>query len=173
MTKNTCGAVLSKKDIKDCLKNKPPLIEHMVDPRIQIQPNGIDLTVRSIERFVGPGNVDFDNSHRKLPGVEKLKFYSNGWLFLEPGAYNITFNEIVNIPLDLIGIAKPRSTLIRCGVTINTGFIDAGYYGHLQCLLVVDNTSGFYIKRHARVLQIAFIRLTGETTGYNGRYQNE
>jgi len=32
MTENTNGSVLTKKDIEDCIKNKPPLIEHMVDP---------------------------------------------------------------------------------------------------------------------------------------------
>jgi len=173
MVENLNGAVLSKKDIENLIRNKLPLIEHMVDPNIQIQPNGIDLTVRSIERFVSLGLVDFDNKDRELPSVERIGFGSSGWLFLEPGAYNITFNEIVNIPLDLMGIAKPRSTLVRCGVTIDAGFIDAGYRGHLQCLLVVSNPNGFFIKKDARVLQIAFVRLTGETTGYNGRYQNE
>ncbi|MCX9014076.1 MAG: deoxyuridine 5'-triphosphate nucleotidohydrolase, partial [Candidatus Methanoperedens sp.] len=69
---------------------------------------------------------------------------------------------------------KPRSSLLRCGVTIETAVWDAGYSGRSESLLVVFNEDGFRVKKDARVLQLLFYRL-GErvSEGYSGVYQNE
>lgn len=171
--------MLSKNEIKELIKSekvKPPLIEDMIDPEIQMQPNGVDLTVKKIEKFTGPGKTDFDNTERKISKTKELEFGEDEWIFLESGEYKITFNEIVNLPIDLIAIAAPRSTLLRCGVTIETAFWDAGYRGRGQSLLVVLNKDGFFIKKNARVLQLAFIRLSEKNSiveGYKGKYQLE
>jgi dUTP pyrophosphatase len=72
-----------------------------------------------------------------------------------------------------MALARPRSSLLRCGVTIETAVWDAGYSGRSQALLVVHNPSGFHLQKNARVLQLVFFRLTGETEGYQGKYQRE
>ncbi|MBA5942724.1 MAG: deoxyuridine 5'-triphosphate nucleotidohydrolase, partial [Methanophagales archaeon] len=93
-------------------------------------------------------------------------------------AYKIGFNEILTLPLDSLAIAAPRSTLLRCGVTIETAIWDAGYRGRSESLLVVLNKNGYYIRKNARILQLVFIKLgTGTENlmgeGYSGRYQLE
>jgi deoxycytidine triphosphate deaminase len=49
------GSVLSKGQIRALLRNKPPLIEKLIDLNTQLQPNGIDLTVMQIEKIVSSG----------------------------------------------------------------------------------------------------------------------
>ncbi len=153
---------------------KPPLIENAVDVETQIQPNGLELTLKEIKTIEGPGAVDFDNSERKLPDSNNLEFGSDGWVHLPPGIYKVLFNEIVNIPMNLAAIAKPRSTLIRCGATLETAVWDAGYRGRSESMLVVYNTAGFRLKKDARIMQLLFYTLEAEVEkGYSGVYQNE
>ncbi|MEI2760841.1 MAG: hypothetical protein V9E95_01185 [Methanothrix soehngenii] len=41
----------------------------------------------------------------------------------------MTFNEIVNIPGDVAALARARSTLLRCGASLETALWDPGYLG--------------------------------------------
>lgn len=166
--------MLSHEELVSLVNNKPPLVEHMIDPDIQIQPNGIELTLHRIELHENSGAIAFDNSERKLPQTTNLDFDSEGWLHLPKGSYKIMFNEIVNIPKNIAATAKPRSSLLRCGATVETAVWDAGYSGRSESLLVVYNENGFKIKKNARVLQLLFFRLGEEVRkGYSGVYQNE
>ncbi len=151
--------MLSHEELVSLVKNKPPLVEHMIDPDIQIQPNGIELTLHRIELHENSGAIAFDNSERKLPRTKNLDFDSEGWIHLPKGSYKIMFNEIVNIPKNIAATAKPRSSLLRCGATVETAVWDAGYSGRSESLLVVYNENGFKIKKNARVLQLLFFRL--------------
>jgi dUTP pyrophosphatase len=72
-----------------------------------------------------------------------------------------------------MALARPRSSLLRCGVTVNTAVWDAGYSGRSQSLMVVYNSHGFRLQRNARLVQLVFLRLTEETEGYHGAYQRE
>ena len=92
---------------------------------------------------------------------------------LIPGSYIITYNEIVHIPTNLMALARPRSSLLRCGVNIGTAVWDAGYSGRSQSLMLVYNARGFRVQQNARVAQLVFMTLTEETESYSGKYQNE
>jgi dUTP pyrophosphatase len=72
-----------------------------------------------------------------------------------------------------MALAMPRSSLLRCGVTVHTAVWDAGYSGRSQSLMVVYNPRGFRLQRNARIVQLVFFRLTQETEGYQGIYQGE
>lgn len=166
--------MLSYDELTSLLNKDPPLIEQMIDQQIQVQPNGIELTLQRIEGHEGAGAIAFDNSERKLPATRSIEFDSDGWAHLPRGSYKIIFNEIVNIPKNIAAIAKPRSSLLRCGATIETAVWDAGYCGRSESLLVVHNENGFNIKKNARVLQLLFFMLDDEVQkGYLGIYQNE
>lgn len=166
--------MLSRDELTSLINNKPPLVEHMIDPEVQVQPNGIELTLQRVETHESSGAVAFDNSERKLPQTRTVEFDSEGWLYLPKGSYKIVFNEIVNIPKNIAAIAKPRSSLLRCGAAIETAVWDAGYNGRSESLLVVHNEKGFRVKKNARLLQLLFFRLDEEVhKGYSGIYQNE
>lgn len=147
-------------------------IEDAVDLDTQTQPNGVELTLARVERFLSAGSLAFDNAERELPETEPLAFGSDGRLHLEPGAYKIGFNERVRVPLDRFAIARPRSSLLRMGASLPSALWDSGYTGRGEGLLVVHNPHGLRIRRDARVVQLVFFRLDEPTDRpYNGRYQ--
>ncbi|MCZ7393501.1 MAG: deoxyuridine 5'-triphosphate nucleotidohydrolase [Candidatus Methanoperedens sp.] len=167
-------SMLSHDELIFLINKKPPLVDQMIDPKIQVQPNGIELTLHRIEIHESSGSIAFDNSERKLPQTKNLDFDGDGWIHLPKGSYKIVFNEIVNIPKNIAAIAKPRSSLLRCGATIETAVWDAGYSGRSESLLVVYNENGFKVQKNARILQLLFFRLSEEVKkGYSGIYQKE
>jgi dUTP pyrophosphatase len=166
-------AVLSRSDIQRLLQQKPPLIEGCIDLEAQLQPNGIDLTLRDIALLQTPGRIAISNSERAVSGLALLVFDGLGFIDLMPGAYIITYNEVVHLPTNVMALARPRSSLLRCGVTIETAVWDAGYSGRSQSLMVVYNPQGFRLQKNARVAQIIFFQLTDATEGYRGVYQGE
>ena len=168
------AAVLSKQDILVLLKRTPPLVEAAIDLEEQIQPNGIDLTVQSVALIASAGQIGSSAEERRLSNHSPLQFDALGFLDLPAGCYVVTFNEILNLPKNIMALGKPRSSLLRCGVSINTAVWDAGYSGRSQSLMVIYNPYGFRLSRNARVLQLVFLPLTEETvTGYEGIFQGE
>ncbi|MGA9049219.1 MAG: deoxyuridine 5'-triphosphate nucleotidohydrolase [Dehalococcoidia bacterium] len=171
--KETSG-VLTREDMLDLLKGQPPLLTGLVNLQEQLQPNGVDLTVREISAFSSRGNLTESNEGRELSKTTPLLFDTHDGVELLPGAYLVTFNEIVNLPANIMALGRPRSSLNRCGVSMHSAVWDAGYSGRSQSMLVVYNTHGFRLQRNARVMQLVFIHTTQDVgRGYNGRYQNE
>jgi len=167
------STILTKEEISKLLERQPPLLEDYVNLKEQLQPNGIDLTLREIAGLKSPGQIAAQNSKRVISDAEALSFDSQGFINLTQGSYLVTYNEIVNLPDDITALATPRSSLLRCGVTVNSAVWDAGYSGRSRSLLVVYNPAGFRLQQNARILQLIFFRLSGKTEGYRGRYQGE
>ena len=166
-------AILSRHDIHQLLQQQPPLVEEYVDLSEQVQPNGIDLTLREVALLQSPGRITVKNDRRLISGLAPLTFDGLGFIDLVSGAYLITYNEVVHLPDDIMALARPRSSLLRCGVTVDTAVWDAGYSGRSQSLMVVYNSQGVRLQKNARIVQLVFFRLTQETEGYHGIYQDE
>lgn len=91
-----------------------------------------------------------------------------------PGCYLVTYNEVVNLPKDVMALAMPRSSLLRCGVSVHTAVWDAGYSGRSQSLMAIYNPRGFRLLKDARIIQLVFLRLSHEVAeGYQGMFQRE
>jgi dUTP pyrophosphatase len=166
-------AVLSGKDIRRLIEAEPPLVAGWLNLDEQVQANGFDLTLRDVALVKSRGQVAVDNRDRIVADLAPLAFDSEGFIDLAPGAYMITYNEVVHLPKDIIALGRPRSSLLRCGVSIGTAVWDAGYEGRSQSLLVVHNPQGFRVQKNARITQLVFFNLTGESEGYKGVYQGE
>jgi len=165
-------AIIAGKELGETLDRG--VVREMIDPQVQVQICGVDLTLRSVERFVTPGAIDYDNKERQVSNTEEIAFDDAGWISLEAGCYLVTFNETVSIPKALTALARPRSSLLRSGATVETALWDPGYQGRSQSLLVVFNPWGLRLKRNARLIQLAFYRLSAVAEkGYEGAYQNE
>lgn len=150
------------------------LVESMIDPDIQTQMCGVELTMQRVERFISAGTLAYDNKDRRLPETEEVDFDGSGWVDLEQGSYLVTFNEIVSIPRNVAALGRSRSSLLRCGATLETALWDPGYRGRSQSLLVVYNPAGLRLKKNARLLQLVFMRLDGDAEKiYMGAYQGE
>jgi dUTP pyrophosphatase len=165
--------VLAREDILNLIKQTPPLIENYVNLQDQLQPNGFDLTLKEVSLIQTAGQIGVNNAQRVVSQLLPLAYDLQDFLSLASGAYAITFNEIVNLPKNVMALGAPRSSLLRCGVTVQNAVWDAGYHGRSQALLVVLNPLGFRVQKNARVDQLVFIEMTAETEGYKGIYQGE
>lgn len=167
---------LNKEEIRNLIEEED-LIENYIHLETQITPNGFDFTVKEIERFKEKGKLDFSNDEREIPETEPMEPEKKdpedkyGWWELEEGVYKIKTNEIVNIPSDLVGIAFPRSSLLRMGCFIQNGIWDGGFSGRSEFLLYVG-PNGVDIKENARVDQVMFFKMDEVERGYDGAYQN-
>jgi len=166
-------AVLSGQDIHRLITKEPPLVEGWINLEDQVQTNGFDLTLREVAMPQSAGNITVANDQRVISDLSPLVFDGMGSIDLVPGTYIITYNEIVHLPRNIMALGRPRSSLLRCGVTVGTAVWDAGYSGRSQSLLVVYNPRGFRVQRNARITQLVFFELTEESEGYNGVYQGE
>ncbi len=141
----------------------------------QLQPAGFDLTAKEIHRFEEAGKLDFSNSEREIPETEKVQPVKKdedddyGWWELEPGSYKVVMNERVDIPEKMVGVAHPRSSLLRMGCTIGNALWEPGYTGPGEFVLIVQNPEGVEIKENARLNQLTFEEID-ETESYNGVY---
>lgn len=165
--------LLDKRAILDLIKSAS-LVTGAIDLAVQVQPNGVDLTLRDVARYTSPGTVDFSNAERVVSNTQALEFDASGSLLLQPGPYLVTFNEVVNLAKDLAALGRTRSSLLRCGVALHTAVWDAGYRGRSQSLMTVYNPQGFTLRRDARILQLVFFRLEQPAdAGYAGAYLGE
>ena len=148
------------------------LIRDYVDLETQLQPDGFDLTVRYVSRFLSDGRIDFTNENRVLSDVQDLPLDSGKWI-LSQGCYQVQFNEVVKLPHDLGALSIHRSSLMRNGAITAIGKWDSGYEGRGKTMLIVHNPYGLTLDRDARICQIFFYALDGVERIYSGQYLNE
>jgi dUTP pyrophosphatase len=165
--------VLSDKEITKLMSATPALLEHLVDKSIQLQPAGVDLTLRDIFGFTTAGTIDFSNKQRVISKSRRISF-KGGFALLKQGAYKVVYNEVVHIPHDCIALAFPRSSLLRCGAFLHCAVWDPGYSGRSESLLIVSNPHGIKLAKNARLAQLVFIKLSKKPgSQYRGRYLAE
>ena len=149
------------------------LVTGYIDLDKQLQPSGFDLSLSEVLEYEGGGSVDFSNVEREIARTKPLEPDELGWYTLQQGCYVIVYNEVVKIPLDLVALARSRSTMLRNGAAVETAVWDPGYQGRSSSLLVVHNPRGIRLKRDARVAQLVFFRIREVGRGYEGIFQNE
>jgi len=146
-------------------------VKMLVNPHAQIQPAGVDLTVRQVYSI--EGELVLGVRKRILPQYTKVSDKNGTW-DLKPGVYKVIFNEIVEVPPNLVALCFPRSTLLRSGVILMCTVWDPGYVGRGEALLHVINPNGLIIERNARVAQLVFIKLVKPPhKTYQGIYLGE
>ena len=172
LTPFSLSSMLNDKQLR-ALITEHSMITKYVDLDTQLQPSGFDLSLESIEEYLGEGAVDFSNKERVIGETRPLVPDGEGWYHLEKGVYKVVYNEIVKMPLDVAAIARTRSTLLRNGAEVGTAVWDPGYEGRSSSMLTVHNQYGLRLKKDARIAQLIFFH-TGEVgKGYSGVYQKE
>ena len=168
------GEVLHREAIHKMVQGTPPLLAEYLSLQDQLQPNGFDLSLREVGLLTTLGSLGCSPDQREISNCQVLKFSADGWLDLAAGPFLITFNEVVNLPRDLMALGRPRSSLLRSAVSVHTAVWDAGYQGRSQALLVVHHPLGYRVQKGARLMQLVFFRLSGALeSGYSGRYLGE
>ncbi|UKZ83830.1 hypothetical protein TrVFT333_011643 [Trichoderma virens FT-333] len=151
---------------------KQGILRNLRSAAQQLQPCGVDLSLRRILTWTSPATIDFDNLHRQAANTSELRFdKETGTIKLRQGAYLVEFNETVSVPLDCMGQVFVRSSLWRSGATLTAGVVDAGYEGALGALLDIKNPAGIILHKDAKLGQIVMHRLEEKVAGYRGVYQ--
>ncbi len=161
--------LLSKHEILE-LVDKGLLVRGMLDPDVQVQPSGVDLTVAKFFRLEGTGSLDFSNEKRTLPEYVEI-LPNNGVWMLEKGTYNATMNEYIKLPRDVAALVLPRSSALVCGVEAHSALWDPGYEG--RGFLHFTITRRVRIYKDARLVQMVFFRLSRKSEGYTGIFKGE
>lgn len=170
--------MLNRDEIEKLIKREN-LVSGYVSRKHQLTPNGFDLTASKVFSFAEAGALDFSNKERTIPEGREIRPRKKsprdkyGWWDLKKGAYKIVTNEICNFSRDMIGIAFPRSSLLRMGVFTQTGVWDAGFQGKSEFILVVENPKGLRLKQNARIAQLVFLRIKETREGYQGIHQGK
>lgn len=170
------------------------VIPHLRSVAHQIQPCGIDLTLKRVLQWASSATIDFDNTHRRTAQTTELPFEirnppltstsktsegpqrtnasgSSDFVKLCKGSYLVEFNESVHMPLDLMGQILVRSSLFRSGALVHAGVMDSGYQGVVGAILQVVNPHGLQLMRDAKLAQIVFHQMSEPVEGYSGVYQ--
>ncbi len=157
----------------------------------QIQPNGIDLTLKSINQVEGVGSILKEGT--QLPDYKQVSPLSGNFAVrenfspeleaavLDPQrdvyelsphtVYELEFNEAVNIPDNLSAYIHHRSSIVRSGGIVRSGWYDSGFQ---------HNTSGCFMSCHlalflekdTRIAQIIFFK-SDSAGSYDGQFQGK
>jgi len=166
--------ILSREDILKMLGASPPLVENLCDAQQQVQPNGIDLTLKEVALFSSPGSLGPGNEGRALSSTSPLVFDGLGRVDLLPGCYLVTYNEVVNLPKNIMALAMPRSSLLRCGVSIHNAVWDAGYSGQVAISHGGLQSTGISAAQERSNCSDGLFPLSREVAqGYQGAFQGE
>ena len=179
----------------------PQVITNVLPANAQTQPCGVDLSLKRIKLWTSPGSIDFDNhlrqsastteipfsgpheQFRKLPdstqrallkdleALRKWRKSREDSVMLGTGAYLVEFNEIIDMPLTMMGQIFVRSSLFRSGALLSAGVMDSGYRGAIGAMLQVINPHGLLLFRNARLGQMVIHEMSEPVEGYCGVYQ--
>ena len=131
----------------------------------QLQQNGIDLTVKSIKRVIDHSTLTTET--REIAGRTKDSLIV--WkeeVLLEPGVYDIEFNEHVKIPDGMCAQIIQRSSVNRWGVLIMTWLYDSWFDNTVGAVMYVINPFGFRTWENTKLAQIVFMQADN-----NGKYE--
>lgn len=134
---------------------------------------GFDLRLGQIFKIKGQGYLGVEQ--RKTCDTELVASINTGQkeIVLKPGDfYLVKTMERVNMPPDLVGIFKPRSTLHRMGILLRTSQVSPGYSGELIFGLVNVGPCSVRLELGARIVHLMFAKIDGATSLYRGQWQN-
>jgi len=153
-----------------------PLIEHIGSDQIeQIEGTTADLRLGAIYRLVGGASLMRDK--RITPRIEKVMDIEEtpDGVYLVSGGEYLLFQTIeqVNMPRDVFAYIRPRTTLIRSGIPLETAFISPNYQGRLTVGMKHQGPGGVEIQMGFRILCIAFYPIDGRAVPYRGVWQGD
>jgi deoxycytidine triphosphate deaminase len=132
---------------------------------------GFDLRVGEVYGLKGPGLLGIDT--RSSSPTELVASRDRDHTFVVPAGsyYLVRTIESVNMPLYLAASISPRTTLFRCGLSLDTAKVDPGYKGQLTFGLNNTGPFEFQLELGARIAHIMFDEVIGTSNPYRGQWQ--
>jgi deoxycytidine triphosphate deaminase len=134
---------------------------------------GFDLRLGEVFEISGDGYLGIEE--RDTPEAKSVAKYEEEKItpfVFEPGKYYLVKTvEKVNLPVDLMAVIFPRTTLFRSGLALFNGQVAPGYCGELTFGICNLGPSKIKIDLGARVVHITFHQVLGEGNQYRGQWQ--
>lgn len=155
---------------------RKPLVEPLASDQVEgIEGTTVDLRLGAIYRPVGGARLLRDV--RVTPEIELVMDIDDtpdGIYTITPGEYLLFQTiEYVNLPHDLFAYIRPRTTLIRSGIPLETAFVSPNYQGRLTVGMKHQGHHPVEIQMGFRILCIAFLPIDGNAVPYRGVWQGE
>ena len=133
------------------------------------------MLFESAIRELGPSIISPFYPDRVQPASYDLELYydvSSRWVLPALTRCLAATCEAVKIPSNLAAEVRVRSTAARLGLIMPPTLIDPGFEGIITVELFNSSHTALGLTRNG-FAQIIFFRGEGETSGYDGRYQNQ
>ena len=134
---------------------------------------GLDLRLGKLFRLEGKGFLGIEE--RETPKGVLVAEYDpakRSSVVIKPGEYFLTETvEKFNMPLDLLAIVKPRTTLHRSGILTRVSVVDPGYSGPIHPAIYNAGPSEVQIEMGARYVNAMFFEVRGTGSPYRGQWQ--
>ena len=137
-----------------------------------IQIHSIDLNVIKIESFdsLTIGNIPKEGKTSLVKYIPTL-FNDNHW-YLNPGVYNIEFEQGCSLKNNTMLLIRQRSSLLRNGSVIHSSIFDAEFTTKsIGCIMVVNHP--IKIEFGARIATIYGHSCSPVDKGYSGQWSND
>jgi deoxycytidine triphosphate deaminase len=161
---------ITKKDVKK------PLVEYLGSDQVDgIEGTTVDLRLGAVYKPVSKAYLMRES--RITPEIDLLMDISHtpdGVFTIKPGDY-LLFQTIeqINLPSNLFAYIRPRTTLIRSGIPLETAFVSPNYQGKLTVGMKHQGLMDVEIQMGFRILCIAFFPIEGNAVPYRGVWQGD
>ena len=134
---------------------------------------GYDLRLSEVYKIKGDGFLGITERETcKITSIAKYNHKKTSSVTIKPGDfYLVKTIEKVNMPDNLVGIFKPRTTLQRMGLFLRTAQVSPGYSGELTFALTNVGPSTIKLELGARIVHLMFAKIDGKTALYRGQWQ--
>mgnify|MGYP001560456537 CR=1 FL=1 len=134
---------------------------------------GFDLRLGKLFRLEGKGFLGIDE--RGTPqGILVAEFdpAKRTSIIIKPGDYFLTETvEKFHMPLEILSIVKPRTTLHRSGIITRVSVVDPGYHGTVHPAIYNAGPCEVEIELGARYVNAMFFEVKGGGSQYRGQWQ--
>lgn len=124
-----------------------------------------------------PEEMDFPNvidPAKSLHEIEKEEFSVDEFQILFPGEFILAHSlEFFNMPINITGLVKDKSTYARCGIALQNTVLEAGWKG--QITLEISNHGPRPVKLYCGfgIAQVLFFKGEFCLNPYDGKYQGD
>ena len=150
------------------------LVENLCDRELN-NPEGTGFDLRVAEFFEIKGEGFLGETERKTCDIESVAKYKEGekrTVKVKPGDfYLVKTIEKVNLPDNLVGFFKPRTTMQRMGIFLRSSQVSPGYSGELKFAIKNLGPCEVTIELGARIAHVIFAEVKGKTHLYRGQWQ--
>jgi dCTP deaminase len=129
--------------------------------------------IRRLDQDCGRGNLVITPYSSECQQPASYDLRAAGDSLLPKGTCTLVPTlEWVELPMDLAGTLRCRSSFGRQGVLLGAGFVDPGFRGQLTLCLTNLGSDDLIVHKNDRVVQMILHEVREGNQSYSGRYQD-